>query len=107
MVHVIALKYVGGMNLDLEFDDETIGVADLSSWVDRVPLFAPLRDLALFARAYVDDGRVCWPNDLDIAPERLYALAHGLPMPESLEQARSNELAMRRRESQTDLPPIG
>ncbi len=106
MVHVIAVKCAGGLNLDLEFDDETVGVADLQELVARVPLFAPLQDPKLFARAFVEDGRVCWPGDLDISAERLYALAHGLPVPESLEQARANERTMRRRESSPNLPAL-
>jgi hypothetical protein len=105
MVHVIAVKYAGGLNLELEFDDETVGVADLQSLIERVPLFAPLADQALFARAFVEDGRVCWPGELDIAAERLYALAHHLPTPDTLEQARSNELTMRQRESDPGRPP--
>jgi hypothetical protein len=100
MIHVIAVKYAGGLSLDLEFDDETAGSADMSELVGRVPLFAPLRDAKLFARAYVEDGTVCWPGDIDISPERLYALAHDLPTPDTLEQARANERMMRRRESE-------
>jgi hypothetical protein len=107
MVQVIAVKYAGGFSLELEFDDETVGVADLAQLVERVPLFAPLQEPTLFARAFVEDGRVCWPGDLDIAAERLYALAHGLPAPESLEQARANERTMRGRESDPGRPPAG
>lgn len=106
MVHVIAVKYAGGWSLDLEFDDETVGVANLQSLVERVPLFAPLADQAVFARAFVEDGRVCWPDELDISAERLYAIAHDLPAPDTLEQARANERTMRRRESDPGRPPV-
>ena len=104
MIHVITAKYAGGLSLAVEFDDDTQGVVDLTDLVQRVPLFAPLRDPALFRRVYVDDGAVCWPNDLDLSPARIYALAHGLPTPDSLEQANANELAMRARDSQ--LPSV-
>ncbi|HEX5661465.1 MAG TPA: DUF2442 domain-containing protein [Polyangiales bacterium] len=106
MVHVIAVRYLDGWNLDVEFDDDTVGVVNLQELVERVPLFAPLQNQAQFARAFVEDGRVCWPGDVDIAPERLYALAHGLPAPESLEQARANERTMRRRQSDPGWPPV-
>ena len=98
MIHVLSVRHAGGSRLALEFDDETRGEADLSSLIARGGLFAALADHALLAKAYVDDGTVCWPDDLDVAPERLYALAHGLPPPDTLEQARANELAMRERE---------
>ena len=32
----------------------------------------PLDDPERFAGAFVDFGTVCWPNDLDLAPELLY-----------------------------------
>ncbi|HEY6880163.1 MAG TPA: DUF2442 domain-containing protein [Polyangiales bacterium] len=105
MIHVISLKYVGGLDLELEFDDETAGVANLAELVERVPLFAPLSDQALFARAFVEDGRVCWPGEIDISAERLYALAHHLPPPDSLEQAHENERVMHRRQTDPGRPP--
>ena len=98
MIHVITVKYAGGLSLAVEFDDDTHGLVDLTQLVHSVPLFAPLRDPALFRRVYVDDGAVCWPNDLDHSPARIYALAHGLPAPDSLEQANANELEMRARD---------
>ncbi len=94
MIHVIGVQHAGAFRLALEFDDDTRGVADLAELV-RLPAFALLRDEATFRRAYVDDGTVCWPVDLDVASERLYALAHGLPVPRTLEQANANEHAMR------------
>jgi hypothetical protein len=98
MIHVLSVRHVGGSRLALEFDDETRGEADLTVLIKRGGLFAPLADHALLAKAYVDDGTVCWPGDVDVAPERLYALAHGLPVPDTLEQANANELSMRERE---------
>jgi hypothetical protein len=106
MVHVIAVRYVGGLSLELDFDDETAGTVDLTELVQRAPVFAPLADQALFRRAFVDDGRVCWPGDLDMPPERLYALAHDLPTPDTLEQARANERVIRRRQSDPGRPPM-
>ena len=98
MIHVLSVRHAGGSRLSLEFDDDTRGEADLSPLIARGGLFAALADHALLAKAFVDDGTVCWPDDLDVAPERLYALAHGLPAPDTLEQANANELAMRERE---------
>jgi hypothetical protein len=31
-----------------------------------------LQDIALFKQAFVSLDTVCWPGDLDIAPETLY-----------------------------------
>lgn len=91
MMKVREVEYVGGHRLALTFSDGTSGEADLSSQLAR-PAFAPLRDEKRFAEAFIQYGTVCWPGDLDLAPERLYALAHGLPGPDTFEQAQANEL---------------
>jgi hypothetical protein len=49
----------------------------------------------VFARVFVDHGAVEWPDgNVGIATEALYALVHGLPKPETLEQAKDNERVM-------------
>ncbi len=35
-------------------------------------IFTKLKQLELFQQAYVAFDTVCWPGDLDIAPETLY-----------------------------------
>lgn len=35
-------------------------------------VFVRLQDVALFKQAFVALDTVCWPGDLDIAPETLY-----------------------------------
>lgn len=46
-------------------------------WFDARPyltrgVFTRLKDVALFNQAYVGLDTVCWPGDLDIAPETLF-----------------------------------
>ncbi len=36
-------------------------------------VFAPLRDPAFLARAFVDHGVVTWPNGADLAPDAMHA----------------------------------
>ena len=36
-------------------------------------IFAPLRDPAFLARAFVDHGAVTWPNGADLAPDAMHA----------------------------------
>lgn len=97
MVEVTDVQAKPGYVLELRFSDGTTGNATISDLMER-PLFAPLADEALFKQAYVEHGVVCWPGDIDIAPEFLYARAHGLPRPETFEQAQHNELEMSLRE---------
>jgi DNA-binding XRE family transcriptional regulator len=103
MIRVIDVRYAGGYKLAMTFSDGTLGVADLTGEVTRKRL-APLRDQEKFASAIAAEHTVCWPSeDLDLAPERLYALAHGLSIPESVEQARANERTVSLRELRTSL----
>ncbi len=90
MIHVTEVHPVEGYKLAVSSSDGSRGIADMSSKLNR-RVFAPLRDPAVFAEAFVADGTVCWPGDIDIAPESIYALAHELPKPESIEDAIRNE----------------
>ena len=44
------------------------------------PLLEPLRDSVYFARFFIDAGALCWPNGLELSPDRLHeqvaALTH-------------------------------
>jgi len=68
-----------GHGVHVIFEDGTAGDVDLSYLPDRGGVFAPLRDEEYFRRLRADAeaGTIVWPNDADIAPETLYAHAHG------------------------------
>ena len=95
---ITLVKALAGHVLQLAFSDGTTGSAPMREMIDSFRPFAPLRDEALFRQVFIEGGTAAWPNGLDCAIERLYALAHGLPSPDTLEQAEANELAMSLRE---------
>lgn len=80
-------------HLALQFSDGTSGVVDFRPMLAR-RAFKKLQDERGFAAAYVDHGAVTWPGDIAVATEALYAMAHGLPHPETLEAVRANELTV-------------
>lgn len=45
-------------------------------------VFKRLKNLELFKQAFVAFDTVCWPDNLDIAPETLYDRSHSLPCSE-------------------------
>jgi prepilin-type processing-associated H-X9-DG protein len=54
------------------FVDGSVKTMDLSPWLTG-PVFERIAtDIDAFNQMYVDGETICWPGDLDIAPERLY-----------------------------------
>jgi hypothetical protein len=60
--------------LELEFDTGEVRLFDVSPYLE-MGVFRRLKDQSLFAKAYVAFETVCWPGDIDIAPETLYCLS--------------------------------
>ena len=58
-------------HLELKFSTGEVRLFDVRPYLDK-GLFRRLQDLALFKQAYVAFDTVCWPGNLDIAPETLY-----------------------------------
>ena len=75
LLHVVAVRPLGGARLWLRFDDGAEGEVDLGPELEG-PVFEPLRDPAAFAEARVDPElrTVAWPNGADLAPEFLRGL---------------------------------
>lgn len=58
-------------SLELWFNTGAHRLFDARPYLTR-GVFTRLQDISLFKQAYVALGTVCWPGDLDIAPETLY-----------------------------------
>lgn len=69
---VTSIEYRCGHIFLIIFDDGVSGVVDFSEYLNRGPVFAPLRDLDFFRKARIEGGTITWPNGTDIAPETLY-----------------------------------
>jgi hypothetical protein len=77
IIHVIAVEYVDGYRLNLEFDNgggwRTIDLKDIILSKSG-PMIEPLKDVDFFRQVKTDLelGTVVWPNGYDWAPETLY-----------------------------------
>ncbi len=67
-------RYVRDYVVHLEFDDGLEGDVDLSSYLGKGPIFAPLAELSYLKQLTLEAGTLAWPNGADIAPERLYEM---------------------------------
>lgn len=72
MLHVTAVRALGGTRLWLRFDDGREGEIDLGPELVGA-VFAPLRDPVLFGQVAIDPETrtVSWPTGADFAPEFL------------------------------------
>src|SRR5436309_6896310 len=74
MIDVVGVERLGGYKLEIEFSDGTIGARDFSFLLSRKgAMVEPLKDPAYFARVFIDDGALTWPNGYDWDPIALHA----------------------------------
>jgi hypothetical protein len=73
MIDAIGVRHLGGYKLEIEFSDGTIGVRDFALLGERAgPMVEPLKDTAYFARVFIEDGALTWPNGYDWDPIALH-----------------------------------
>lgn len=84
MIHdVVSASYKGAYQIEVVFDDGRRGTVDFSAYAKRGGVFARFRDMDFFRDFKINEelGVLTWGEDLDIAPETLYAEATGDPLP--------------------------
>ena len=67
IVDVVRVEPLVGHRLSISFSDGTEGEYDFSEMVALGgEMVEPLRDSAFFARVFLDDGILTWPNGFDL-----------------------------------------
>ena len=75
LVDVMRVEPRGGYRLALSFSDGSEGERDFSDlFAEGGEMVEPLRDAAFFARVFLDEGILTWPNGFDLEFDRA---AHG------------------------------
>ena len=85
MIHdVVSATYQGSYRIDLTFDDGKRGIVDFAPYLSRGGVFKRFRDLTFFREFRVNEelGVLTWGDEIDIAPETLFAAATGAPLPD-------------------------
>ena len=77
MLHITDAQYDGDYRIRFVFNNGREGVADLRTMIfeDARSVFALLRDLSAFRQFFIEHGALCWPGEVDVAPEYIYFLA--------------------------------
>jgi hypothetical protein len=84
MLHdVVDAIYRGGYKIEIVFDDGKRGVVDFSGYVEKGGVFERFKDREYFRRFKINEGigTLTWSDEVDIAPETLYAEATGSGLP--------------------------
>ena len=109
MIHeVVAAVYKGGYRIELEFDDGKRSVVDFSKYLDKGGVFERFKDMEFFRGFSVNDelGILTWGNEVDVAPETLYAEATGSALPSWME-IDEDQTANQRLDSDPSQAPVG
>jgi hypothetical protein len=80
---VISAKYKGGYKIEVTFEDGATGVVDFSKYLREGGVFQKFRDIGFFKQFKINQelGVLTWGDEIDIAPETLYAEATDTPLP--------------------------
>ncbi len=88
MIHdLISASYKGEYRIEVSFDDGKSGIVDFSRYLDRGGVFDRFKDIDFFRQFQVNEelGILTWQDEIDIAPETLYAEATRTPLPDWIE----------------------
>jgi len=70
---IISLEYKSSYIFHIKFDDGCEGDLDFSEYLNKGPIFDPLKEISFFKEAKIECGTITWSNGLDIAPETVYS----------------------------------
>ena len=94
MHDVIKAEYKGGYKIAVVFENGKSGIVDFADYPARGGVFARFANLDFFQSFSVNHelGVLAWGNEIDIAPETLYAKATGEPLPHWMSSSSKDKL---------------
>ena len=77
MLDIIEAKHIADYKFEIVFENGEKGIVDLRAYASRGGVFSRFADPDYVKQAYINNdlGTICWPGNLDIAPETLYLLS--------------------------------
>jgi hypothetical protein len=89
MIHdVVSVSYKGGYRIEVTFDNGKRGVVDFSKYLTRGGVFERFKDISFFKNFKINPelGILTWGDEVDVAPETLYAEATRTSLPDWVEK---------------------
>jgi len=74
LLDVLKVQTSDGHWLFLEFENGEQRCFDMTPYFDQKP-WVRIKSPSLFQQAFVENGTVAWPGNIDMAPETLYDLS--------------------------------
>ncbi len=84
MYDIIKASHLGGYKIKLTFENGKEGVVDLEKYSKVGGVFKSFSNPEYFKKFRVNEelGVLCWADGEDIAPETIYSMATGEPLPD-------------------------
>lgn len=89
MIHdVVSASYKGGYRIEVTFDNGKRGIVDFSKYLDKGGVFDRFKDISFFKNFKINEelGVLTWGDEIDVAPETLYAEATQTSLPDWVEK---------------------
>ena len=93
---IISANYRGGYKIEMIFEDGATGVVDFSKYLSKGGLFDKFKDIEFFKSFTINEelGVLTWGDEVDIAPETLYAEATNSPLPDWMDSKQDSSANM-------------
>ena len=93
---VISANYKSGYKIEVIFEDGATGVVDFSKYLSKGGVFDKFKDIEFFKSFKINEelGVLTWGDEVDIAPETLYAEATNSPLPDWIDSNQDSSANM-------------
>ena len=93
---VISANYKGEYKIEVTFEDDATGVIDFSKYLSKGGVFEKFKDMEYFRNFKINSelGVLTWSDEVDIAPETLYADATKSPLPDWMDSKQDSSANM-------------
>lgn len=85
---VVSASYKGEYKIEITFEDGKIGIVDFSKYLDKGGVFDRFKNIDFFKSFKVNSelGVLIWEDEVDVAPETLYAEVTGSSLPDWMKE---------------------